>query len=229
MLTIIHGDDLKASRDFYISLRANASSPVILEGKDVDITSLTQVLSGSGLFDEQKAVFIEQLLTKRKKSKELDELISVLTSHTEKDITLWEGKELDRKILTLFPKAVIRPFKLPMLLFSFLDSLRPDHGTTLIKSFHELLETVEEEMVFSMLVRQLRLMLAVGSAAETQIDEVKRLQPWQAQKLRKQHAFFPEDALIRHYKQLFDIDYSLKTGRLATPLSSAIDIWLLSL
>ena len=228
MITIIHGDDIKSSRNYFSSLKQKAGPSLTLEGATLDITTLTQSLSGDGLFEENNTVFIEQLLSKRKKSKELDSLLAAITT-SDKDIIMWENKELDRKSLTAFPKAVVKAFKLPQAMFAFLDNLRPNNGSQLIKLYHQVLETVEPEILFAMMVRQLRLLLAVGSKVDDPIEEIKRLAPWQEQKLKKQRSLFTDDQLIDLYNQLFELDYRQKTGRLSMPATSAIDILLLKL
>lgn len=229
MITIIHGDDTKASRNFFIEQKQQAATSVTLEGNAFDITTLTEALAGDGLFEENKTVFIEQFLSKRKKSKELDELIRTLNSYSDKEIYLWEGKELDKRLLTSFPKAQIKQYKLPVVIFSFLDSIRPGNGRTLVKLFHQALATTEPEILFSMLIRQFRLLLGISSPTNNPIEEIKRTAPWQQQKLKKQASLFTEEQLLRAYHDLFEFDLAQKTGKLSQSLSSTIDIWLLKL
>ncbi len=229
MITIIHGDDLKASRDYLTEKKQESQSSLTLDGATLDITQLIQALSGDGLFEDKKDIFIEQLLSKKKKSKELDAIIDTLNTHTDQSIYLWEGKLLDKKVLGLFPKPIEKSFKLPQMLFTFLDSIKPNNSRQLLPLFHEVLNTVEPEVLFAMIVRQMRLLLSLKEIDSNPIDEVKRLQPWQVQKLKNQAALFPGNAIMTPYLVLHDIDYLIKTGRASLPLSSAIDIWLLKL
>jgi DNA polymerase III delta subunit len=62
-----------------------------------------------------------------------------------------------------------------------------------------------------------------------QIDEVKRLAPWQLGKLQKQAMQFSEKQLINFHKQLYELDHDLKTGKLGTPLTIALDILLIDI
>ena len=228
MITILHGEDAKTSRQVFTDYRQKGAS-ITLEGSNLDVTTLTQSLGGDGLFDENKIVLIEQLLSKKKKSKELDSMITLLQSYPDKEIVLWEGKEIDRKLLAQFPKAQIRAFALPQLLFTFLDSIRPSHGAKLVSLYHQTLATVEPDMIFSMLVRQMRLLMGLMGPSQNPIEEVKRLAPWQQQKLKKQAQLFTETQLISLYNSLFRIDNEQKTGKASVPLSNAIDFWLLKL
>ena len=80
-----------------------------------------------------------------------------------------------------------------------------------------------------MLVRQMRLLMGLMDPSQNPIEEVKRLAPWQQQKLKKQAQLFTETQLISLYNSLFRIDNEQKTGKASVPLSNAIDFWLLKL
>jgi DNA polymerase III delta subunit len=92
---------------------------------------------------------------------------------------------------------------------------------------------MEEEAVFYMLIRQFRTLLALHPNAsnklENQIEELKRAQPWQKEKLMKQSHLFTLPQLIRLYTHLFELDKGQKTGNLTLPLRSSIDIFLLEI
>lgn len=229
MITIIHGDDLKASRDFLTQKKQESKSPLSLDGSTLDMTQLVQALSGDGLFNEKKDVFIEQLFSKKKKGKELDSFIETLSTYSDLSVFLWEGKILERKTISLFPNAQEKYFKLPQMLFTFLDNIMPSNSRQLLPLYHEVLSTVEPEVLFAMITRQMRLLLFLKKVGDNPIDEVKRLQPWQVQKLKKQADAFSDDVLCNMFLELHEIDYKIKTGKSSLSLSSTIDIWLLKL
>jgi len=117
----------------------------------------------------------------------------------------------------------------------------------LISLFHQTIETTEIEMVFFMLIRQIRLLLALSQTrhsgeeerrlqnpdsgrarmTENEIDELKKMAPWQKSKLEKQASLFPQEQLIVFYQKLFTIEVGQKTGTLTAPLVSTIDFLLL--
>src|SRR5690349_208809 len=102
MITLIHGEDITASRSYYFDCKQKFPDVTLLDGATISPTDLQQALSGSDLFGEAKAVFIENLLSKRKASKELDTLISLVQSSIINDkssIILWESKEITKKQL----------------------------------------------------------------------------------------------------------------------------------
>ncbi|MEK7572195.1 MAG: hypothetical protein AAB553_08045 [Patescibacteria group bacterium] len=229
MLTIIHGDDTASSRKFFLQQKEQFPDALLWEGDKVTITDLAQIFSGGALFEESKTLFVEQLLTKQKRKSEYEALITTIQEYgKENTIVLWEGKELDRSMLQPFTIARIQPFKLPQSLFQLLDSLRPGNGKNLIKLLHQTIETTEGEMVFFMLIRQVRLLLALSSAPiESPIDEIKRMQPWQKSKLEQQAKLFTINQLKDLYHKLFTIESKQKTGKLALPLIPTIDFLLL--
>lgn len=233
MITIIHGSDTALSRKYFLEEKQKTKDAVLLEADKINLTDLTQLFEGGGLFGETKYIFIEQLLTKRKKSAELTEILKYLEKHAgEHTIIIWEGKELERSSLSLLKTANVKIFKLPQTLFQLLDTLTPGNGQTLIKLFHQTIQTSETEMVFFMLVRQIRILLALSDknakARDTLfIDELKRLAPWQKSKLERQANQFKPEELLYLYDKLFQLEVGQKTGTLTMSLDSAIDFLLI--
>lgn len=230
MLTIIHGSDIAASRNFFISEKNRITGSILLREEIIDLTYLTQLLEAGGLFEDSKTIFIEEFLSRRKKSTQKDAIISYLARQSKThQIYLWEGKELTVSTLNPFKGAVVKNFKLPSTLFAFLDALKPENGRQLIRLFHETGKSTEPEMIFFMLVRQVRLMLALSGNQEESISELKRLSPWQKAKTQKQAQLFGLVKLEEIYSRLFEIELAQKTGNLNQPLISAIDFFLLAI
>ncbi len=232
MITIIHGDDIASSRKYFGDLRDKNPDALLLDGDKVTLTDLVQIFEGGGLFADSKTVFIEQLLTKKKKgkSKEVNPIIPYLQEQGgNNNIFLWESKELDRTGLGTFKQAAIKLYKIPQTLFLFLDNIKPGNGKTLISLFQQTIATTETEMVFFMLVRQFRILLALTDTTSESIDEVKRLAPWQKSKLQQQAALFEKSHLQHLYQQLFLTERGQKTGAMAGPLPQTIDFFLLEI
>ncbi len=227
MITIIHGDDTSASRNFFIDKKDKSSAPVIDE--KLTLLDIKQQGSSGGLFEKPEALFVEGFITNSKPGKNLDEIAFYLKKNSKEiDIYFWERKELTKKQLSQFgPAVTVETFKIPKNTFGFLDGLRPESGKRNIEFFHDALSGSSEELLFFMLIRQFRLLLAVSS--DSSIDEVKRLAPWQKSKLASQAKSFSGEQLIKIYKKLNDIDLAQKTGGLTMPLRETIDIFLLDI
>lgn len=229
MITIIHGDDLASSRSFFYEQKKKARSPLFLEGEKVTLTDLIQVLEGGSLFENAKMVFIENLISSKKSSKTLNDLIGLINTHNTCEIYLWEGKKLNEKDLSLFKETDVRLFKLPTVLFTFLESIKPSNASYQIGLFHKVLSTLNAEFIFSMMVRQFRLLLSISSEGKEELEEIKKLAPWQKRKLERQASSFSEKKLLESYQKLFTIDLEQKTGASPLSLGHAIDFFLFSL
>lgn len=228
MITIIHGDDLAASRKYFLEQKKQDEFP-LLNGESLSTTTLVEILEGNTLFSDKKSVYIENFFSK-KKGKEFDAIISYLKKSGDLgDIFFWEGSLLQKRHLDIFAKKKIKEFKLPQAIFLFLDSIKPGNAKQLITLFHSVSQQKETEFLFYMLIRQFRLLLALSDSKAEQIDEVKRLTPWQMQKLQRQCSLFMPSNLVIHYQTLAQIDLAQKTGKLSTTLVQTIDFFLLNL
>lgn len=230
MITIIHGDDTASSRSLFISQKNQHKDAISFSGEILSLTDLIQSIEGGGLFREEKHIFIDELLFKKKQQTELKEIITYLNSHQlETDTILWENKSLTKSVLSFFPKATVKHFPLPQSLFQFLDAIVPGNGKTLVLLFHKTITASELQIVVFMLVRHVRLLLAMLSDESFSIDEVKRLAPWQKGKLARQAKLFTHTQLLKIHRELFSIDLEQKTGKSALTLPQAIDFFLLGL
>lgn len=234
MITIMHGDNTAQSRNYYLQEREKHQEKVILDGVVLRLTDFLQAISGNGLFGDQQTIFIEDLLSKGKASKELDEIVTALVA-SDSPLYLWESKELTAKQLKPFTKAMVKAFKIPTTVFAFLDSLSPKNKTQAIKLLHQLLETEDANFALFMLQRQTRILLSLrvianeAKQSSITISEVKRLAPWQKGKMEKQAKSFTLEQLLSLHEQLFQLDLSQKTGALSQPLDTSLDFLLLSM
>lgn len=229
MIVIAHGDNIKESRDYYFNEKKKSSSPVTLDGSKVSLTDLAQSVKGQELFGGGVSVFIEELLSKKKKGKDYQAILTFLKENEEESVFLWESKTLSIKETGIFTKAVVKKFDFPKEIFAFLESIKPGNERGSIVLFHRVIETQETEFVFFMMVRHFRILLGLEASPDQQIDEVKRLGPWQITKLSSQRKLFTIDGLKNFYNKLFNIEKGLKTGKLSSPLPFAIDFLLSSL
>ncbi|HZE87729.1 MAG TPA: hypothetical protein VE090_06025 [Methylomirabilota bacterium] len=227
MITIVHGDNIALSRKYFLEEKQKDKDSFLLDGEKIAFTDLMQIFEGGELFSQSKNVFIEHFFARKKKKDEFATFTAYLQKQaTNNTIFLWEGKELERSSLMAFKTATNRIFKLPQTLFLFLDSLKPSNGKELISLFHQTIATTDAEMVFFMLVRQVRLLLAIAAPTNEPIDEVKRLAPWQKGKLEKQAWLFDKVTLRALHHHLFHLEVAQKTGELTMSLTASIDFLL---
>ncbi len=229
MITLIHGDDLTASRNYYLNERQKSANPVVFEGSKLSLSDLMQSLEGGSLFNEEKEIFIENLFFAKKANPDFKKIIEYLENSKDAKIFFWENGEVSKSNINTFKNPVLKLFKVPQNLFTFLDSIKPSNQNS-IKLFHNLLNEMEAELIFYMIIRQFRLLLAISDLNSPQnIDEVKRMAPWQTGKLKSQASVFGYSKLKESYKKLYEIDSGQKSGKLALSLPQAIDFFLLGL
>lgn len=224
MTLLIHGNDNLTSRNYFTSLKDENS--MSFDAENINLVELNQSISGAGLFQSSKKILIDNLFTK-KGAKNQKEIIELANNANNVDIYIYADKEIalkDFKIKDLDAKL----FKIPQTLWSFLDGIRPNNPQNVFE-FHKTIEGNEVEIIFSMIVRQFRLLLATSTTTKTNITEFKRLAPWQKSKLISQASFFSEKSLKNILKKLYLIDKSTKTGKANLNLEQNIDILLVEI
>lgn len=225
MVTLIHGDDTVSSRKYLIELKTSSENSVTLDGKELILTDLVHTLKSNSLFSNKKNIFIEGFFSR--KTKELEGAIDLINNNSNLNIVLWDENELSRPQLSAFSKAAIKLFKIPQSLFSFLDGIKPGNLQN-VTLFHSALKNSDENFIFSMIIRQFRLLLALRGGQNDSIDELQRLGSWQIEKLKRQSKMFSFEQLKKIYNKLYEIDLNIKTG-VYPNLTAAIDILLLDI
>ena len=221
MINIIHGDDNTASRDFFAKQKTLES--IAYDAENLSMIELAQSLQGSGLFEGGNKIFIENLFGR--KAKNVEQITQLLNQYSKNsDIYIYSDKILPAKTLKEFKNSQENPFKIPQTIWAFVDGIKPNNPAN-IGLFRSALSSNELEIVFSMLLRQFRLLLGLGS----NIDEAKRLAPWQIGKLQRQKSNFGEEKLKSIYKKLYKIDRQSKTGSTNLNLTQSIDMLLLDI
>lgn len=226
MIRLLHGDNISASRDAFTKQKKESDNPVSLRGGSFTLTDLAQIFEGGELFASSKDVFIEDLFNKIKKGNELETLTAYLIKQAEENsITIWEGKVLTKTQIALLKNPQSQLFKLPTKLFSLLDALKPGNSRFLIAESHDVTAEIGEEILFSMITRHIRILLALKE--NSQIEEVKKLAPWQKAKMVQQASSFATEQLLELHSNIVTIDTSRKTGTNTLPLPASIDFLLL--
>lgn len=225
MITILHGDDEVAiHKELSRILQEQASRGVQisrLDAKGLSLPVLESTLGTQELFAPEKILIVDRLHG-LPKSKAKDELIDLVSKYGEGEthVVLVENKVVTPTMLKKFPNARVVVLKLPVLLFSFVDSLGIQASTRLITAFHQIIETQDAEFVFAMLVRQIRMLLSYVS------DGSYSGSPFGRNKIVTQSSHFRLDTLLRLHKSLLAIDLGQKTSRSPLSLTQEIDLWL---
>lgn len=222
-MIIIHGDNQVESRNFLSKLTALQKEKEIvrIEGKEISIDRLKQELENNNLFGKEKFVVIENLLSQSSSQP----ILSYLIKTRPKNLVIWENKEINsNKIRQL--KAEEKLFKLPPIIFKFLDSLLPENGRQSLRLMKQAIIQSSPENVFYMLARQVRYLII---AHELGLKGLSELHPFQQQKIATQAKKFNLSQLLIVHRKLLYIDWQQKTGKTPFDLSAQLDLLIASL
>ena len=227
MLTILHGENIIASRDKLVELitQAKDKNKTIerLNAEKINPGFLESNLVKQDLFGTERIVVIEELhsLPKSKQKKILIELIT----KSEMDIILWEKRKLTPTMTKKFPQAKIFEFKLSKTLFKWLDSLNGDkkNQNQQLLTFRQTLKTDDPQLCLVMLARQIRMLIQVKD------NENMPGSPWMIKKMKKQSQSFNLKQLLNIHHQLLDIDLRQKTSTNNLGLDQELDLLLLGM
>jgi hypothetical protein len=226
MITLLHGNYSESSRKEYIRLKNEMKSKEIrvLDGRNLDTAGLTQAIESNSIFDGDTVVCIENLFGKLGRKLKLIESLTAIINNSSADIVLWEDKEVGVTVLKNLPKAKVSLFKIPSVIFQLLDSMAPNAAIHVLPFYLTVHETEAPELIFSMIVRRIRhlIQLRDGIVPDT-------LQGWQASRLTRQANLFTMDRLVVMYKQLLDMEFSVKNGSSAFTISQLIEQFLVDL
>ena len=233
-MLILHGENTVFSRKELNSLKEknNDKEIIFLNGKNLKLTELKEALETQSLFGMEKLIIIENFLSKLKnlrsgtKNPEINYLIQ--QKHL-KNLIFWEDKEINKSLLSLFKKAEIKFFKVERLVFSLVESIKPNNAKVVIDLFKKILLKNPMEIIFSMIIRQFRLLILIKSGTKNGPLEFLRLAPWQKQKLTNQAKFFTMEELRKIYKRLLEIDYNNKTGQSCFDLAKTLELFIIEI
>jgi DNA polymerase III delta subunit len=209
MITLLHGSFSESSRKEFIRLKeeAKAKDVRVLDGRTLDPAALTQALESHSLFGGDTIVFIENLFGKLGRKQKLIESLAAIINNDAADVVLWEDKEVGLTVLKSLPKAKVTLFRIPSSIFQLLDGIVP--GASI-----RVLPPEAPELIFAMIVRRVRQLIQLRDGVVP-----VGLQGWQASRLTRQAKLFTMDKLLTMYKNLLDMEYSVKNG--SSPFTTA--------
>jgi hypothetical protein len=225
MITVLHGDNIEASRNelFKIKSQSEDREIITLDGRKPDETEFTIALEASSLFGNSKIVIIEKLFSsinaRSKNATRFTELIAKSSS----DVVLFEDKQLTLKQLELLGKnVIIREFMIPKVIFQFLDGIKPNNQKSLIILYNQVHKATAPELIFYMIVKRIEQLLSFKKN-----EKPDGLQSWQIARLTTQANFFTMDKLLLMQKNLLKIDYSIKSGVSPLDYRNNLELFLL--
>jgi len=224
MLTIIHGENVVASRNYLLSqidqLKKEGQEALFLDEKNFTPENLVAALE-KDLFGQQKIVVFESF--SRLKPNQKKEAAEIIKQHAEGILFLWEAKTLPASFFKPFPKSQARLFKPSPILFQFLDALSPKNKQKAIFLLGQVLKKEETGLVFYFLTRRISDLILIKENHE---EKVSARQAWQKEKLKKQAQDFSQEKLTDFLCQLIWLDYQQKSGQLSYPFEFGLELLL---
>lgn len=210
MITVFCGDDIVTSRKAFLeainTYKLKGFEASKFNGKDLTVEVIESFTNPTSLFGEKKFLAIEGLLSGTK-SKDKENIIKRIASLIQCFIVVWENKEFTKFEQPKFGNSfVFKNFKLPSVLFEFMDKIAPGKTKENLTMLHKTCESVDPAYLFLMLVRQIKLLILASD------NEVSDIPSWQSGKLIRQAKLFEKEKLHGIYKNLLEIDYRQKTS-----------------
>lgn len=210
MISIICGQDFGASREMLVQLKNNSKTgeKITLSAKNIEPASFLQEISGNSLFGGEKLVIIEDFFSQKKISFDVFSQASDTI-----EIILWESSDLP-KGLRLTNNIKVYEFKPKTVVFKYLDSLIPGNRKAAFLYLRQAeKQNVEDSVIFFLLIKNLRLLLAAKSSKNSVFFENEHTPFWMQEKAVRTAACFDVLRLKKVYRQLFEADWKSKTGQ----------------
>lgn len=222
MLTIICGEDTKASREHFQKIKDE------YRAKGFEIKILTdsryeslreQMTETASLFTPKQAFFTEHFVKqlKLKRNKELFTKVDNLVKNP--DIVWFDWEQYQGREISNPKSAQIQDFKLPTSIFKLLDECYPSNLKGFVRDMSILLENQDEGFIYAMLCKHIKSLILAKSNALPSTSS-----PWQKKKLATQASLWPSDKLISFYEGLTRIDVSIKTSNNPHGIKRSIEI-----
>ncbi|PIV00527.1 hypothetical protein COS54_02940 [Candidatus Shapirobacteria bacterium CG03_land_8_20_14_0_80_39_12] len=220
---VFSGEDIISSRKAFLeyldSFKDKDYEIVRINGKDASEETLMLHSLPNSLFGQKKLLAIDSLLS-GKKFQENEKILKAL-SYLECDIVIWENKNFSKADQLKYPNFVFKNFKLPQVLFTFLDAITPGKPENNLRLLKDTIESVDSAYLFLMLIRQIRLLILASDK-----NDLLKLAPWQKSKIQKQAKYFTLEKLKEINKKLLEIDFRQKTSQTPFPLKHQLEFLL---
>lgn len=217
-IIVLHGEDTTKSYERlkkFIDVAKKRSWEVVF--LDESNLALKENLSSSSLFGGERFFILKDI---KKLTKKEIEWIKKNTSTLPGNLIIYHEGTIGAVLLKSLPKdSKIEEFKLPKLIWNFLEIIRPGNADQTIKTFHKVIEKEPIELVFALIARQMKDLYLVKSGNSSQIPS------WRESKLINQASKFTSENLKQIIGKLTEIDVEVKTSK--ANLVSSLDLLLI--
>lgn len=216
---VLHGDDtVKSYERLKKFIESATSRSWEISYLDESESALEENLSSPSLFGNERFFILRDI--KRLGKKEI-EWVNKNHKNLSGNLIIYHESLLSPAILKSLPKEIsIEEFKLPVLVWRFLEGFTPGSAPESIRLFHKIVEKEPVEFIFSLIARQFRDLYWIKTDSASMA-----LPSWRATKLKGQSNKFETETLKDIIRRLAEIDIEVKTSK--ADLLSSLDLLIL--
>jgi DNA polymerase III delta subunit len=205
-IIILHGDNSQESYDrltkFIDTAKKRGWEITRLSAKD---DNFTENLVTKSLFEKERLIIVSDIISITKRQ------FKWLNEHKDRfdeTVVFYHPSTLSKTAIKKFPKKInVEEFKLPKLIWEFLDSFYPGNTKNSLLLLHRIVENDAIEFVFSLLGSQLRNLYWI------KVDPKSlNLPSWRLGKLKRQASHFTEVQLKNIISEMSKADIKSKSS-----------------
>jgi len=218
-IIILHGDDtVKSFERLKKFIDVAKSRSYEINYLDESSLSFIENLESTSLFGDERFFILRDVKKISKKDfewlgKKYADLSGTLIVYSENVLSVTAIKSFSKD-------SKIEEFKLPVLLWNFLDGMEIGNSQKTLQTFHKIIEKEPVEFVFTLIAKRLRDLYWIKIDPKT-----AQFQSWQISKMKKQLESFSVDQLKICIEELAQIDIKVKTSK--ADLISELDLFII--
>ncbi|MFV1917153.1 MAG: hypothetical protein ACC618_01550 [Patescibacteria group bacterium] len=213
---VIHGDyTIKSYERLHEIINSSKKKGWVIERISAkDSLSLPERLTAKSLFENKNLYVVNELNSLTKAD---FEWLKKKSDGLEGHLVLYSGGTVGKRALNFLAKGYkVEEYKLPKLIWKFLESFYPGNAKNSLELLHEVIKNEAPEFVFALLARQMRDVYWVSLEAKS-----VPYPSWRVGKLRGQAKKFKNGQLEKIIKELAEADIKAKTSK--TSLQDSLD------
>lgn len=215
-IIVLHGEDTEKIylrlKKFIETAKSRSWEVVYLDESPL---SIQESLSAVSLFDSERFFVLKDI---KKFGKKEFEWLNKKYKGLAGNLIIYHEGILSATFLKSLPNdSTIEEFKLPKILWTFLEHVYPGNSEKVLREFHQIIERDAPEFLFSLIARQLKDVYWIKTDPRS-----TGFADWKISKLKYQADKFSEEKLKTFIGRLAEIDVEVKTSK--TDLVSALDL-----